>query len=186
MEFNATDCRFISQTITTNSGDYGVGVFINSTSEFNFDNCYFEGGDAVYVKSGTVNLNGCKLVNSGLASNVAQNVKGFSAVGACLTADSCATSKGISKFTITIVDCEMESTASFKMIYVIETAEDSGVALGVNNSSLIDVQSCVFNQNPTANTIPQYSIVKYPNNESPKNNGSQIWACGSTSDDIAE
>lgn len=181
VKVNATNSRFISQTTTTNKGDYGVGAFINSDSEFNFNNCYFEGGDAVYVKSGTVDLTGCRLVNVGLVSHASQNIETFSAVGACLTADNYTTTSGTSKFEITIKKCVMESMSSFKMIYVIETSSESGMELGVNANSVIDVQSCSFNNNPTALTIPKYDLVHYPNGEAPTNNGTQTWTCGDMS-----
>lgn len=186
MEVNASNCKFISQNTNTYSGDYGVGAFINSDSKFNFDNCYFEGGDAVYVKSGTVNLTGCKLVNVGLVEHPSQSVDTFSAVGSCLAVDSHATSSGFSKFAITIVGCSMESKSSFKMIYVIETASESGLTLGIDENSIVDVQSCTFNNNPTAQTIPQYDIVKYPNNQAPSNNGTQVWVCGDITATMSE
>lgn len=178
VEINANNSKFISTTTGTQNSEYGVGAFINSNSEFNFTNCYFEGGDAVYVKSGNVNLTNCKLVNSGLVNSECQNTDTFSAVGACLTANCYATSSGVSQFAVTIINCRMESKSSYKMIYVIETAAESGLALGVNSNSIIDVQSCMFNNNPTAQTIPQYDLVKYPNNEAPSNNGTQVWICG--------
>ena len=186
IQFNATNCKFISNSTSNQRGDYGVGAYINSESEFNFNNCYFEGGDGVYVKRGNVNLNGCALINSGLVSNYAQNVDDFSAVGACLTADSHTTKKGVSEFAITIKNCSMQSKSSFKMICVIETEAETGLGLNVSNNSLIDVQSCVFNNNPTAITIPQYDIIKYPNGQAPQNNGSQTWVCGDWTQTISE
>ena len=136
MKLNANNSKFVSCNSGTYKGDYGVGVFINSDSEFNFNKCYFEGGDAVYVKSGIVNLNGCHLVNAGLASHTSQSVDTFSAVGACLVADNYATKRAISQYAITIENCSMESRASFKMIYVIESG-DKGVQLGVNENSIL-------------------------------------------------
>ncbi|MBO5910178.1 MAG: hypothetical protein J6Q15_01575 [Clostridia bacterium] len=187
IEVNANNSKFISNTTTSNTGDYGVGVFINSDSQFNFTNCYFEGGDAVYVKDGTVNLTGCKLVNEGLVQHPTQGVETlFSAVGACLTADSHTTSKDITTFIITIKDCEMESRSSYKMIYVIETAYASGVQVGVDDKSIIDVQSCAFNNDPTWHAIPQYELVQYPNGEAPQNYGTQTWICGNIASEVDE
>ena len=178
IELNAKGCKFVSQNSGTQRGDYGVGVFINSDSQFKFEDCYFEGGDAVYVKSGTVDLTGCKLVNSGLVSVASQGVDTFSAVGACLTADNHTTASGTTQFAITIKDCYMESKTSYKTISVITTSNQSGLQLAVNENSVIDVQSCKFNNDPTAMSIPQYDLVKYPNNQPPVHYGTQVWICG--------
>ena len=176
VEVNAVNSKFMSHTTGTQTGDYGVGAFINSDSEFNFTNCYFEGGDAMYVKEGTVNLTGCKLANVGLAEHPAQGGSTFSAVGACLTADSHTTTTGRSVFDITIVNCEMLRGNSSKMIYVIETAQESGLQLGVDDASVINVISCKFEENPRIGSIPQYDNVKYPNG-TPEHNG-VAWVCG--------
>ena len=109
MVVNAKNTKFISQNPQLRDGAYGVGVFIDCESEFNFTDCYFEGGDAVHIKSGEVNLTRCKLSNVGLVSNPAQNTDLFSAVGACLVAVNHTTSNGVSLFNITIVNCEMEA-----------------------------------------------------------------------------
>lgn len=174
---NATDSRFISKPVSTDKGKYGVGAFINSDSTFNFDRCYFEGGDGVYVRSGNIEFKNCRFVNSGLVAHTIQSGEKFSAVGAAFVADNHATNSGISTFQVKIIDCSMECLSSFKTIYVIETSEN-GATLGVNQNSVINVQSCKFTHNPTALTIPQYSLVKYPNGVAPTNQGSMLWACG--------
>ncbi len=181
---NADNSRFIAQNSTSINEDYGVGVFLNSDSEFNFNNCYFEGGDAVYVKNGTVNLTGCELVNSGLVSDTPivtpQNGFAFWAVGACLTADSYTTSKGTTQFNVTIENCEMRGEASYKMIYAIKTAEDNTLTPTINSNSIVDIKSCVFSNDPTSdkNLSLNDQIVQYPNGQAPINNGNQSWVCG--------
>ena len=174
---DANNSRFVSRRTGSQNGDYGVGAFINSDSVFNFEDCYFEGGDALYVKSGKVNLVGCTLANVGLAEHTAQGVATFSAVGACLTADSYTTAEGRSVFDITITDCEMLRGNSAKMIYVIETASGSGLELGVDEDSVINVLSCTFDEDPMIDSIPKYDNVKYPNG-TPENNGAGQWVCG--------
>lgn len=178
MVINATDCKFKSNTTGKQNGDFGVGAFINSDSVFNFNNCYFEGGDGLYVRRGKVNLLGCTLVNEGLVAHDSQSTDKFSAVGACLVADSHNTINGVSEFSIIIQNCSMQGNASFKMIYVIETKSQNDLNLDISDNSIVDVRSCRFNNNPTTLAIPQYDIVKYPNNESPSNNGTQTWICG--------
>ncbi len=177
---SATNSKFISKNSTKDAINYGVGAFINSDSQCNFTNCHFEGGDAVYVKRGTVNLTGCDLVvNDGLFDNVAQNVETFSAVGACLLADCHKTSDNeITKFEITIINCSMFNAKDFKMIYVVTTKASEELQTSVNEDCLIDVKSCTFNQNPTMSKVPVYNIVNYPNNQPPQNNGTQVWTCG--------
>ena len=189
IEFNANNSKFISNTVSSNNGDYGVGAFINSDSEFNFDNCYFEGGDAVYVKDGVVNLKGCKLVNSGLAHHSAQGVETlFSAVGACLTVDSHSDGSSYTKFIVTIDGCEMESQSSVKMIYALQTANDAGVEVGLDPNSIVNVLSCKFNNDPNYEGVPSFEdskdIIKYPNNEAPQNYGTETWICGNWSESI--
>ncbi|MFQ6723836.1 MAG: hypothetical protein ACLRFE_00695 [Clostridia bacterium] len=182
-EINAVDSKFISTNTSNNDCDYGVGVFVNNNNLCDFNNCYFEGGDAVHVKSGTVNLTDCHLVNSGLVSNPGQSVKDFSAVGACLTVNSHTTSGGTTEFNITIKRCFMEALNSVKMIYEVQTAEESK-AVSQNENSIVDVQSCTFNQDPTA--IVNSNLIKYPNNQAPQNNGTQIWSCGEAVETVAE
>lgn len=177
IKINATDSKFISKPISNDKGKYGVGAFINSDSVLNFEGCYFEGGDGVYVRSGDIEFRDCRLVNSGLVAHTIQNVEKFSAVGAAFVVDNHATNAGISNFQVDIINCSMECLSSFKTIYVIETAED-GAQMGVNQSSMVNVYSCKFTHNPTALTIPQYSLVKYPGGNAPTNQGVGVWACG--------
>ena len=175
----ASNSRFVSRTTGTDSGDYGVGAFIDASGNMEFNNCYFEGGDAVYVKSGNVNLNSCVLTNEGLAEHSIQGSEtGFSAVGACLTADSHTTSSGTSVFEINVVDCQMVSNHSSKMIYIKETIAEEGLEKSVSDDSVIVVESCIFDENPMAGNIVKYDNVVYPNGI-PQNDGGQVWVCGS-------
>ena len=156
--------------------DYGVGVFVNSESEFNFNNCYFEGADAVYVKHGTVNLTGCTLSNVELAYRGEQaNETAFSAIGTCLATESYTTSEGMTKFTITITDCSMIRVNSSHMMYVAQTGE-TGQILSINPESSINVISCRFQDNPLV--MGNYDIVHYPNDEPPVNQGENLWVVG--------
>ena len=82
-------------------------------------------------------------------------------------------------FVITITDCEMESIASAKMIYVLETTDVSGGEIGVDANSVINVESCVFDDDPLLESVPQYSLVKYPNNQPPQLVAEiEKWICG--------
>lgn len=176
IELNATNCRFVSSRASNQDGDYGVGAFINSQSVFNFDNCYFEGGDGLYVKQGTVNLSRCTLVNSGLAHFETQGTeKEFSAIGSALTADSHTTSAGRTIFKITINDCLLDSKEGYKTIYITET-KDAGLTAGVDSNSFINVISCSFTDDPLLGIIPQYANVNYPNGL-PQIDG-QVWVTG--------
>jgi hypothetical protein len=175
---NASNSRFVSRTTGNDGGDYGVGAFIDASGDIEFNNCYFEGGDAVYVKSGNVNLNSCVLTNEGLADHSVQGSEtGFSAIGACLTADSHTTSLGTSVFIINIVDCQMVSNHSSKMICIKETIAEEGLEKSVSDSSIITIESCIFDENPMAGNIVKYDNVVYPNGI-PQNDGGQIWVCG--------
>ena len=177
VEINATDSKFISIPTSNDEGKYGVGAFINSNSIFNFDGCYFEGGDGVYVRAGDIEFKDCRFVNSGLMSHTVQSFDKFSAVGAALLADNRATTSGISKFEIDIVNCSMECQASYKTLYVIRTCEN-GADIGVNDDTVINIHSCKFTHDPTALSIPQYDLVKYPEGNAPTNQGSKLWVCG--------
>ena len=170
---NANNSKFIARKGGKLADDYGVGVFINSESEFNFTDCYFEGADAIHVKHGTVNLTGCELVNIELAQRSEQATDpSFTAIGSCLAAETYTTSTGMTKFTITITDCSMVGNYSSIMIYVAQTGE-MGQPISINPASSINVISCTFNNNPTA--IVDYEIVHYPNNQAPQNQGNQTW-----------
>lgn len=172
---NASYSKFVSQKSSDETSDYGVGVFINSESEFNFSNCYFEGGDAVYVKNGTVSLSGCELVNEALAQRAGaeqQNNETFFAIGSCLATESYNTSEGATEFDITIIDCVMTGNYSSTMIYIANTAEE-GLVPDINTNSSINVISCTFNQNPNA-AIPEYGIINYENGQ-PELQDNQTW-----------
>lgn len=180
IEFNAINSRFISRTTGTQSGDYGVGAFIDSEGEFDFKNCYFEGGDALYVRGGTVGLDSCELVNVGLADHSVQGVEAvFYAVGSCLTADSHTTADGRRTFEITIKDCEMISNHSSKMISIKESISEIGLEGGIDSDSVINIESCKFDDDPMIEAVSQYDNIKYPNGI-PQNDGTQTWVCGNT------
>ena len=153
-----------------------MGAFINTNSEFNFTNCYLQGGDAIYVKHGTVNLNGCKLVNVGLANRFETTSDKFFAIGSCLATDSYRNSEGQTEFDITVTDCEMVGNESSTMIYVAQTAE-AGLAASINTNSSINVVSCSFNNDPVS-TIVNTGIIHYPNDVEPVNQGNQTWIAG--------
>lgn len=173
IKVNAINSRFVAEKSTEANADYGVGVFINSESEFNFNNCYFEGGDAVYVKQGDVKLTDCTLVNTGLAKRgerVSEEL--FYAMGTCL-----ATESNIqTQFDIVIEGCTMIGNSSSTMIYVAQTSID-GSTPQINTDSKIDIVSCTFTENPKA-TIPDYGIIVYADGQEPLNQGEQLWVVG--------
>lgn len=174
VELNCTNSKFISKNSTTSNNNFGVGAFINSDSTLNFTNCYFEGGDGVYIKRGVANFKKCEFVNEGLVTYTPQDTPTFSAIGASFVADSYATEDGYTKIQATIIDCSMISKASSKTIYVIETRKTTALTSGYNTESKIDVQSCKFDGNPITN-----QIIQYPNSQPPQLIlGTQIWACG--------
>ncbi len=160
IKLTATDSEFIAEKPSTATPNTGVGAFINSDSEFNFNNCKFVGGDAVNVKRGMVNLNNCELIskehvwiaNSEIATD------SFNTMGVCLLADSYneSSSAGYTKFIVNINNCSMTSLNSSKMIYVIQTA-NNGLEKGLNSESQINVQSCTFNKKPST----EFLIVNY-------------------------
>lgn len=172
---NATNSKFISKKSTEEASDYGVGAFVNSESEFNFNNCYFEGGDAVYVKQGIVNLIECELVNAGLDKRFEQVNEKFTAIGTCLATETYTTADGATQFEITITDCKMIGNNSNIMVYVAQTAEEE-LTPGINNESSITINSCSFNNDPVA-MIPDYGIIYYQNNTLPINDGAE-WVVG--------
>lgn len=160
IKLTAIDSEFIAEKPSTATINTGVGVFINSDSEFNFNNCKFVGGDAISVKRGIVNLNNCELIskehvwiaNSEIATD------SFNTMGVCLLTDSYheSVTAGYTKFVININNCSMTSLNSSKMIYVIQTATN-GLEKGLNGESQINVQSCRFNKKPST----EFSIVNY-------------------------
>lgn len=186
VKVNATDSKFVSKTTTNNRDDYGVGVFINSDNIFNFDNCYFEGGDAVYVRQGTVNLTGCILQNKGLMSNpLRDHVRSsddFMAIGSCLATESYTTNTSTSKFIVNIVGCKMYAItngSSTMVIYVFRTAT-TGNNCAVNPNSAINIQSCIFDANP-AKGDENFGVIKFPNGVAPEVNQNEQWICGNMS-----
>jgi len=175
---NANDSSFVSNS-DVSSNNSGVGAFINSDGTFNFDNCYFQGGDALHVRRGTVNLTDCALNTKGLLMQTEQTIvsgDNFMAMGASLVADSRTDSNGTSVFKITIDGCTMTTENSNRMIYVMKTATQ-GLTAQIDNQSIVDVKSCVFARNP-ANGGANYNVVKYPNDEMPASNGNNQWVCG--------
>ena len=61
------------------------------------------------------------------------------------------------------------------MIYIAQTAENN-LTVGFNDESSVNVQSCVFNNNP--NAIVSYDIVNYANNQAPINVANDVWQVG--------
>ena len=186
VKLNAIDSGFTSTTTSVNRGDFGVGVFINTNNTATFNNCYFEGGDAVYVRSGKVYLTDCVLQNNGLMAGTVQGVRdddSFDAIGSCLAAESYTSNTATSKFEIVINGCQMLTTSngignSNRAIYVLKTAL-SGNSTAINSGSYIDIQSCVFDQNPAEGD--DYGVVIYPNNIIPEVNQNGLWVCGDLS-----
>lgn len=170
IKLTATDSEFIAEKPSTATTNTGVGAFINSDSEFNFNNCNFVGGDAINVKRGTVNLNNCELISKEHVwiANSESAIDSFNTMGACLLADSYheSATAGYTKFIVNIRGCSMTSLNSSKMICVIETAT-SGLEKGVNGESQINVESCTFNKKPST----EFSIVNY--NTTPVNENNE-------------
>lgn len=176
---NANDSKFIARNTTSVASESSVGVFINSDGTFNFDNCYFQGGDAVHVRRGTVNLTDCVLNTKGLLMQTEQTIvsgDGFMAMGASLVADSRTDANGTSVFKITVTGCTMTTENSNRMIYVLKTATQGSTAQ-IEAESIVDVVSCIFTRDP-ANGGANYNIVEYPNDEMPVSNGNNQWVCG--------
>lgn len=171
IKFTATNSKFISEKPSAASVNSGIGAFINSISEFNFENCELVGGDAIYVKQGTVNLNNCALTSKEHAwtANVEQPVDGFKALGSCISVESYheSAASGYTKFIININNCEMKSLNSSEMICVTQTA-NTGLEKGVNADSKVNIVSGTFNKRPTT----EYSVVEY--NSTPVNENS-VW-----------
>jgi len=173
---NANNSKFIASNSQDGEINNGVGVFINCDSRFNFTNCYFEGGDAVYVKEGYVNLIECDLVNSGLEQRTVQsNKESFSAIGSCLATETYTTNEGQTKFTINIDTCSMIANDSSLMIFVAQTG-DNGINTSINPDSSINVVSCVFSHNPIAEV--DYDIVNYPGGQPPVKQSDNTWVVG--------
>ena len=170
---NATDTKFIASKPYASETNTGVGALINSESVFNFNNCYFEGGDAIYVKRGEVNLNGCTLKNVDLPMqfNESASIDGksqyntyiFTAVGACLSTESYKNAEGVfSRFSISVIDCEMllGENGSTTMIHVSQTLGEGASEAGINPKSRINIMSCIFHADPS---LMDYSIVNFAN-----------------------
>lgn len=184
VKINASGSKFISNTTTNDRDDFGVGVFINSDNIFSFDECCFEGGDAVYVRQGTINLTDCILQNKGLMAGTVQSIKSddnFAAVGSCLATESYTSNTGTSKFVVNILGCKMYAQTngnSDRVIYVFRTAS-SGYEYVINPNSAINILSCIFDQDPAKGN--DWDLINYPNDTAPQVNQNEQWICGNIS-----
>ena len=178
----ANNCKFIGRAINSNARNTSVGLYVNSKSTFIFTNCYFEGGDAVYVKQGYVKLDTCELINNGLTigdqtpqnSESAENVD-FVAAGACLTTDSYTTLENgvetVTQFNIDIINCVMEAKTSNVVISNAYTGSSSTGNIKENENSMINIYSCKF-----AGVKPATSSMIKLSTECVLNNG--YWVVG--------
>ena len=141
---NATNCEFIAEK-SASVETKNTGAFINSESEFNFNNCTFEGGDGVYVKQGKINFVGCTLINNNLGKQGDTLVKSdtFISAGRCLVADSYNYTQDeqilTTKFNITIDKCIFIAKTS--NVAVIIDANNEGK---FNENSIINIKSAKF------------------------------------------
>lgn len=173
---NAWDSKFISQNNSLQPGDYGVGVFINNSGDFQFENCVLEGGDGIHVRQGNISLKGCDLINTGLTVQDYQSVdKGFSAVGASLTAHCYTWGAKISNFEITVEDCVMITNNSNRVMYIYKVAKD-GYEARVNPNSYVKIKSCKFDENPEQ--FYNLDKVIYEGDNQVINNGQGYWVYG--------
>ena len=171
IDLEANNSKFIAKNAPDSDDNMCVGAFINSNSQFDFINCYFEGGDGLYIKRGIVNLTGCELVNKDLVDNTTNHGVSatFRPVGSCLTAESYnQEGVGYSQFNITITNCTFNSTGSIRNIYVGST-NDPGLPNEINPNSSINIVSATFNVNPVNIA---YDIVTFA---SPVNRIGTVW-----------
>ena len=151
IEINATGSKFIAQQENSTTDLNLVGAFINSqNSNFNFINCDFSGADALYIKQGNVNLNGCKFNSILDVQRVWQpNDTPFYTKGAAILAESYNSSVGCTQFNITISNCELTSASVIGGgIYLIQNSQ-TGYEDKVNDNSSITVNSGKFTAQPT-------------------------------------
>lgn len=148
----ANNCKFL----TTNSIGYNCfGVVIDSESEFEFNNCYFEGGDSVYIRRGNVVLNNCDLINKTLyerTGNIDGNVSlsnKISATGNCLTLDTNIDEEGAcSKYNVKLNNCYFDANEGNGKVLIIScsTANNEDIRVDKNDDSVIEMEGCVFRE----------------------------------------
>lgn len=161
MKINARNCEFVAEKsglVETKN----VGAFINSDSEFNFNNCYFSGGDGVYVKQGSVDLVGCCLENKNLGSQGTRVVAAetFLPVGRCLVAESYTYVKDLNtlttQFNLVIDRCEFIATTSNMAILI----DESGETGAFNSGSSIEIKSARFNSSDVTESLNRSFVSK--------------------------
>jgi len=122
-EFNgatiiATDCEFYGLRDNNNAGAYLAGNHV-----YTFGNCYFNGNDGLYAKSGAYTFNDCIFVADGDYVDPSHYGNGFNVTGNALVLD-CATGYG-QRLTATIEDAAFVSENG----YGIMMAKTAGTGL---------------------------------------------------------
>lgn len=148
----ANNCKFLA----TNSAGYNCfGVVIDSESDFEFNNCYFEGGDSVYIRRGNVTLNSCDLINKisyeregNVDGNVSLSNK-ISATGNCLILDTNINEESVcSKYNVKLNNCYFDANSGNGNVLIIRgsTANAYDVRVDKNDESVIEMEGCIFRE----------------------------------------
>ena len=149
----ANNCKFLA----TNSSSYNCfGVVIDSESKFVFNNCYFEGGDSVYIRRGDVVLNGCNLINKtsydreGSIYGNLRLANEISATGNCLTLDTNKDEQNVySKYNVKLVNCYFDANdGNGKVLFISgSTIDENEQTVNKSAESVIEMEVCVFREN---------------------------------------
>lgn len=159
----ATGCKFVANS--PNQSENGnadcFGVLINSNSQFIFNNCYFEGGDAVYVRRGQVSFNECKLLsNSNGKTGEALSGDVITSMGSCLVLDCNASTTGEkTTYNVKLVDCYLDALGkpNKKSMFVGCSAETGAQYTNTSEDCVIEIKNCKFSTD--IGNIPQVKDV---------------------------
>lgn len=153
----AQNCTFTAFD-TINSAPSSWGVLINSDSDFTFNNCQFEGTDAVYVRRGDVTLNGCKLISSTDAMHDSLSNE-FASMGTCLVLDCNTSSDGQSVYNVKLNDCCFDAKiVDGKQCVIKGNSCEDGLDAQENDECVLEINNCKFSMN--VSTIPGLGVTE--------------------------
>lgn len=139
----ANNCSFKATAQTESNAPASYGVLIDGNGEFTFNNCTFEGGDAVYVRRGEVTLTDCSLV-----SRSAPDARSIGdetiPMGACLVLNSRTNTTGQSGYNVTLNNCNFDGAPEVGA----QSAQKQAIIIGnsgegsQNNDCRLQINAC--------------------------------------------
>lgn len=167
----ANNCRFIATSPNENGSPNSFGVVINANSQFEFNGCYFEGGDSVYVRRGNVAINACSLVSNSVLSNEALT-DSITSMGSCLVLD-CNNDNGVkSVYNVTLRDSYLDALGkpNKKSMIIGRSGTDTGeISEHAENNCVLEIENCRFSTD--VSKIPELNGIVTCNPGQEENNG---------------